>query len=145
MKLKLVWMGMLTAAVAAFSTVSAQRPKSQWDGVYTVEQAKRGQELYAAKCASCHGPSLAGAEMAPALVGGDFAANWNDLSLGDLFERMRMTMPSDEPGSLSRQANADILAFMLQSGSYPAGKTELPTETETLNTYKFLATKPAAD
>jgi mono/diheme cytochrome c family protein len=145
MKLKLIWMGMLTAAVAAYGTVSAQKPKSQWDGVYTAEQAKRGEELYAAKCASCHGASLSGSEMAPALVGGDFAANWNDLSLGDLFERMRMTMPSDDPGSLGRQANADILAFMLQRGSYPVGKTELPIETETLNTYKFLATQPTAD
>jgi mono/diheme cytochrome c family protein len=124
-------------------TVSAQGAKSQWDGVYTVEQAKRGEKLYAEKCASCHGPDMAGGEMAPGLTGGEFTANWNDLSLGDLFERMRISMPQNAPGSLSRQDNADILAFMLNKGSYPPGSAELPTQTEALNQVKFLAMKPA--
>ena len=59
--------------------------------------------------------------MAPGLTGGEFTSNWNDLSLGDLFERMRISMPQNAPGSLSRQQNADILAFMLYKGNYPAG------------------------
>ena len=53
--------------------------------------------------------------MAPGLTGGEFTSNWNDLSLGDLFERMRISMPQNAPGSLSRQQNADILAFVLQA------------------------------
>jgi S-disulfanyl-L-cysteine oxidoreductase SoxD len=116
--------------------------KSQWDGVYTAEQAKRGEPLYAEHCASCHGDALGGGEMAPALIGGEFSANWNDLSVGDLFERMRISMPQNNPGSLSRQINADILAFILQRGKYPEGKTELPSQTEALNQIKFLASKP---
>ena len=70
-------------------------------------------------------------------------ANWNDLTVGDLFERMRISMPQNNPGSLSRQQNADILAFMLRKGNYPAGSTDLPTQTEVLNQFKFLAMKPA--
>jgi mono/diheme cytochrome c family protein len=123
-------------------TVSAQGAKSQWEGVYTIEQAKRGEKLYADKCSSCHGPDMNGGEMAPGLTGGEFTSNWNDLSLGDLFERMRISMPQNAPGSLSRQDNADILAYILNKGNYPPGKTELPTQTEALNGYKFLATKP---
>ena len=80
--------------------------------------------------------------MAPGLVGGEFTANWNDLSVGDLFERMRISMPQNNPGSLSRQQNADILAFILSKANYPAGKTELPTQTEVLNGIKFAAMKP---
>ncbi len=121
--------------------LSAQT-KSQWDGVYTKEQAARGEELYVDHCASCHGQALNGGEMAPALVGGEFTANWNDLSLGDLFERMRISMPQDNPGSLSRQQNADVLAFMLSRGSYPVGDAELPPDVNALRQYQFLAINP---
>jgi len=116
--------------------------KTQWDGVYTEEQAKRGEPLYAEKCSSCHGADMNGGEMAPGLAGGEFSANWNDLSISDLFERMRISMPQNNPGSLSRQQNADILAAMLKKGNYPAGNTELPTDAEALKALKFIATKP---
>jgi mono/diheme cytochrome c family protein len=135
----LVALGALGAGSNA--TLQAQQ-KTQWDGVYTEEQAKRGEPLYAEKCSSCHGPDMNGGEMAPGLTGGEFQANWNDLTLGDLFERMRISMPQNNPGSLSRQQNADILAAMLKKANYPAGTTELPTQTEMLNMYKFTATKP---
>lgn len=134
------------ATLGAFGTgsmLSAQQAKSQWDGVYTPDQAKRGEAQYADHCASCHGPDMTGGEMAPGLAGGEFSANWNDLSLGDLFERMRVSMPQNAPGSLSRAQNADILAFILFKGNYPAGKTELPQQTEVLNGIKFVSSKPA--
>lgn len=140
---KLAMAAILGVTVAAgFGSVSAQKPKSQWDGVYTAEQGKRGEPVYRERCANCHGPDLTGGEMAPGLTGGEFAANWNDLSLGDLFERMRISMPQDNPGSLSRAQNADVLAFILQKGGYPAGEMELPGQTDVLNEIKFLATKP---
>src|SRR5262245_45942753 len=99
----------VVSLVAAGMVVTAQE-KSQWDGVYTEAQAQRGEPLYQQYCSSCHGPDMAGGEMAPGLAGGEFSANWNDLSLGQLFERMRTSMPQNNPGSLSRQQNADILA-----------------------------------
>jgi len=148
MKVKIAIVAMFgLAALGAFraigvsDTLSAQQ-KTQWDGVYTDEQAKRGEPLYQEKCSSCHGPDMNGGEMAPGLTGGEFQANWNDLTLGDLFERMRISMPQNNPGSLSRQQNADILAAILHKGNYPAGQTELPTQTEMLNMYKFLSAKP---
>jgi mono/diheme cytochrome c family protein len=141
----LALVGMTTfGAFTARGTVAAQEAKSQWDGVYTEEQAQRGEPLYSQYCASCHGPDMTGGEMAPGLTGGEFASNWNDLSLGELFERMRISMPQNSPGSLSRQQNADILAYMLFKSSFPAGTTELPIQTEMLNTIKFIASKPAA-
>lgn len=127
--------------VGVSSTVSAQG-KSQWDGIYSEEQAKRGEPLYAEKCSSCHGADMNGGEMAPGLAGGEFSANWNDLSLGDLFERMRISMPQNNPGSLSRQQNADILAAMLKKGNFPAGTTDLPVETDALKALRFVAAKP---
>jgi S-disulfanyl-L-cysteine oxidoreductase SoxD len=136
---------MAYGAFGTRSAVAAAQDKSQWEGVYTADQAKRGEPLYSQYCASCHGPDLAGGEMAPGLTGGEFSSNWNDLSLGDLFERIRVSMPQNSPGSLTRQQNADILAFLLSKANVPAGSSELPTQTEMLKMIKFLASKPAAN
>jgi S-disulfanyl-L-cysteine oxidoreductase SoxD len=115
--------------------------RSVWDGVYTTEQAKRGEPLYAQYCSSCHGSTFEGGEMAPALAGGAFNANWNGLSLGDLAERIRISMPQNSPGSLSRQQYVDILATMLGGGEFPPGKAELPREVEALKQITFESTK----
>jgi mono/diheme cytochrome c family protein len=129
-------------AVGARSSVSAQQPMSVWGGIYTEDQAKRGAPLYAQRCAACHGADLTGGEMAPALADSQFKSNWNGLSVGDLFERIRVSMPQDNPGSLSRQQYADIIAFIFSKGEFPAGKTELSTKTEELKLIAFEATKP---
>jgi mono/diheme cytochrome c family protein len=124
--------------------IAGQPTKSQWTGIYTEAQAKRGEPLYADMCAACHGKDLKGTELAPALAGADFRATWNELRLGDLFERIRLTMPQNDPGTLTREQNADVLAYMLRESGYPAGDAALPSDTATLNTYTFLAEKPDA-
>jgi cytochrome c len=136
-------------AIAAFvCALRAQEPpsseRSVWDGVYTEEQAKRGETLYEKQCSTCHGDKLAGRESAPPLTGGAFMANWNGLTLGDLFERIRRTMPQDAPGKLSRQQNADVLAYMLSFNKFPVGKTELYRQAEMLKEIRFEAAKPEA-
>src|SRR5262245_20287919 len=118
----------LLTLFALQGVVRAQPTKSVWDGVYTEEQATRGKTGYAEQCASCHGPELTCGEMAPALSGGEFMAGWDGLTIGDLFERIRISMPQNAPGSLSSQQNADILAFVLASNKFPAGTDELPKE-----------------
>jgi mono/diheme cytochrome c family protein len=110
--------------------------------VYTEEQAKRGESLYQKECKTCHGDTLAGGESAPPLTGGAFLANWNGLTLGDLFERIRKTMPQNAPGKLNRQQNADILAFVLSANKFPTGKTELSRQAEFLKEIRFEAVRP---
>ena len=134
----------VSGALTAGNTVAAQG-KSQWDGIYTEAQAKRGEGLYSQSCASCHGPDLAGGEMAPGLTGGEFTANWNDLSIGDLYERIRISMPQSAPGSLTRQQNSDILSYILRKMNNPVGTTELSTSTDELKAIKFLAAKPGGN
>jgi S-disulfanyl-L-cysteine oxidoreductase SoxD len=123
--------------------VSAQTSRSVWDGVYTSDQAKRGSALYANECASCHGAALNGGESAPPLTGGEFFSNWDGLTVGDLFDRIRVSMPADKPGKLSREQDADILAFMLSISQFPEGKTELDHRTEVLKQIRFEASKPS--
>jgi mono/diheme cytochrome c family protein len=122
---------------------STERSQSVWDGVYTEEQAKRGGALYSQKCAHCHAPDLTGGETAPALASGEFKSNWSGLSVDDLFERIKISMPQDNPGSLSRQQTADILAYVLSKGGFPAGETELAREAEVLKQIRFEATRPS--
>jgi quinoprotein glucose dehydrogenase len=120
----------------------AQTSRSVWDGVYTKEQAKRGEALYAQECASCHGLTLNGGEMAPPLAGGEFMSNWNGLTVGDLFDRIRTTMPANAPGQLNREKTADILAEILSVNQFPAGSAELARQSEALKEIRLEAAKP---
>lgn len=113
-----------------------------WNGVYTSAQAERGKQAYGQQCASCHGPSLAGIDVAPALTGNTFQSNWNNTSAADLFDRIHTTMPLSDPGSLSSKTVSDIEAYILQANGFPAGKTELPPSQPMMAGIKILATKP---
>jgi S-disulfanyl-L-cysteine oxidoreductase SoxD len=116
--------------------------RSVWDGVYTSDQADRGHSVYHALCETCHGEALTGGDEVPALAGGQFLSNWNGLTVGDLFERVRKTMPANDPGKLTAQQNADVLAYLLDFNTFPAGKMELPREAEVLKQIRIEATKP---
>jgi hypothetical protein len=85
---------------------------------------------------------LTGGESAPPLAGGEFLSNWNGLTVGDLFERVRTTMPLNKPGKVSRETNADIIAYMLGFNKFPAGDTELAHNAEMLKQIRIEATKP---
>src|SRR5580692_8163922 len=112
-----------------------------WDGVYTAEQANRGAQFYASNCASCHGLELNGGESAPPLTGGEFLSNWSGLTLGDLFDRIRVSMPADRPGTLTREQTANIIAHLLNVGEFPSGTAELSTRTEILKQIRIEAVK----
>jgi mono/diheme cytochrome c family protein len=95
------------------------------DGVYTVEQARRGQVAYDESCGDCHQRDLSGGDRGAALAGDEFVRAWLSLTVGDLFERVRTSMPPDRPGSLTPAATSDIVAFMLRANDYPPGSAEL--------------------
>lgn len=136
-----IWI-ILFASVIFHSWLSAQTTRSTWDGIYSAEQAKRGGQLYRKECASCHGDSLDGQPPTPPLAGDDFTSNWNGQALKDLFEKIQTTMPADHPGKLSRQENADLLAFLLSANKFPAGKTDLGSDDETLSRIRFETARP---
>jgi quinoprotein glucose dehydrogenase len=138
MKIRFAIATLLGLAGIGFS----QSQRSVWDGVFSADQAKRGQTRYRELCASCHGDTLEGGESAPPLAGGEFLSNWNTLSVGDLFDRTRSTMPQSKPGSLSREANAEIMAYLLSANRFPAGKEALPQSSEVLKEIRIEAIKP---
>ena len=140
-------MGMLrmrnTVALGAITLglIWAQTPASVRDGVYSAEQARKGEALYRQECASCHGEKLEGRGQAPPLTGADFIMDWNGMTVGDLFEKMQTSMPADQPGHLSREQNATLLAFILSANQFPAGAAELSTDGERLQQIRFEAAK----
>src|SRR5271165_7012954 len=76
------------------------------------------------------------------LAGPDFKSNWNGQSADDLFEKMQTSMPADQPGRLSREQNADILAFLFASNGFPVGQKELPANAAVLEKIRFESAKP---
>lgn len=100
-------------------------PTTIWDGVYSGEQAQRGEQAAWAHCFSCHLPLDWGN---PAFM--QSASTWR---LGDLFNTISRTMPYDTPGSLSAEQYADIVAYMLQLQEAPAGANELSSSLRELD------------
>jgi mono/diheme cytochrome c family protein len=123
----------LSRAADASASAPPAPPRSVGSGVYSSEQAARGQKGYNSQCARCHGESLGGGEDSPALVDEDFLGNWTGKSVGSLVEYTRKKMPSDGPGKLSRQLCTDIVAFLLSANGFPAGKTNLEPDVDALN------------
>jgi mono/diheme cytochrome c family protein len=113
-------------------TVAAQATRSVNEGVYTADQAKKGEVLYKEQCAACHGDNLEGSGPMPPLAGKDFLANWTGKTLGDLYEKTQTTMPATAPGTLSPEQTAEIVAFMLSKDNYPAGSAALEGKMEPL-------------
>lgn len=119
----------------AFRSSPAQSvaPKrSTQSGVYTAEQAARGQDTYATLCTGCH--------TAATHTGAAFQ-HWDGHSLSELFGYVSTNMPKNEPGSLAPEQYADLLAYILKLNQMPVGTTELPTDTTVLRSIR-IETKP---
>jgi cytochrome c553 len=129
-----------TPPVARASTHGSGR--SVWDSVFTLAQATRGETAYVKTCARCHKASLGGADESPPLIGGEFLGNWNGQSLGALHDRIRTSMPTDDPGTYGRQLITDVMAYVLKVNQFPAGAIELPSAIDSLKEIRMEAAKP---
>lgn len=128
----MVVIGGVLAVSMAHAVVVAQAPKNASEGVYTAEQAKRGEAVYKEQCAPCHGDNLEGSGPMPPLAGQEFLASWKDRAIAELFEKVQLTMPATAPETLTPQQTADLIAHTLSVGKYPAGKMELEGKKEVL-------------
>ena len=126
--------------IGAAAQQPATRARSVWDGVYTLDQAKRGA-LKSGLCTSCHGDGFVGGA-GPELAGEPFLSRWDGRTVGDLFDLIRLTMPDDDPGSLPREQYADLVAYILAVNKYPTGQAEIGTAVEPLKQIQILAAKP---
>jgi mono/diheme cytochrome c family protein len=125
-----------------YTSMQAQQSRTVKDGVYTDAQATRGAAIYKEKCASCHGPALGGS-LAPPLAGDAFAATWGG-PLSAIVDKIQLTMPANAMGTLTRAQAADVLAFMLQTSKFPAGRAELASDEAALKAILLPGAQTAA-
>jgi mono/diheme cytochrome c family protein len=98
--------------------------------------------VYTERCASCHGATLGGAQ-GPPLVGDEFVRTWSG-PLSELVSKIQNTMPANDPGKLTRQQSADVVAYMLQAGKFTAGQAELGADDAALKAIVLQAPPGAA-
>ena len=115
--------------------------RSVLDGVYDTIQGERGATAYSEICAECHGPELEGGDVVPPLAGDGFMRFWLGTTAGDLFERVRTSMPPDDPGKLTAQQYTDIVAHILKTNGFPAGAEEMGASYEALRMIRIEKTK----
>jgi mono/diheme cytochrome c family protein len=117
-----------TAVTAAAAPAKCLHPKreatarsSTRDSVYTAAQSDSGRRLYTAQqCATCHGATLQGTAVGPALAGEEFLKAWRDDSLGTLSACIQATMPPGAAGRLSMADYRDLAAALLEANGIKA-------------------------
>src|SRR6476646_7755707 len=134
MKTSFVIFPIVLLSIGAALAAGRQAPpsaKTVWDGVYTAEQATRGEQSYKENCARCHGATLEGTS-GNGLRGHDFMEKWREDSMGSVFEFISENMPPIRRGAgrplIPVPTYIDILAFVLSQNEFPAGPNPLTTE-----------------
>ena len=112
------------ALAVAFVLTGHAQPRTVTEGVYTVEQAARGLQVYQDQCTSCHGDALEGS-VGPPLTGDGFLSIWSARPVVELVDKIHNTMPLEATAPLSRQQSMDLTAYILQAGGFPAGQAAL--------------------
>lgn len=108
-----------TAAAASAQSAPPDSTRSAADGAYTTTQAAAGEELFGQICGNCHSPSQ--------FHGSAFLKYWSGRPVYELFDQLRVTMPLDNPGGLSSDQYASVIAYILKLNDYPAGEEALPS------------------
>ncbi|MGB7219257.1 MAG: c-type cytochrome [Vicinamibacterales bacterium] len=132
-------LAIVVGAAVVWPLVLAGQTRSVLDGVYTREQAVRGQKDYDIFCASCHAADLGGTNSgdsgAPPLRGETFMAG-SDANA--LFTLIRTNMPREAPAGLSDRQYLDVMAYLFQQNGFPAGSDELTVNVERLRSIKIV-------
>ena len=126
----------LFAVGLIFAAVLHAQGVTIWDGVYTEPQADRGKTVYADQCSVCHGDEPVGSTMGPGLTGDGFMADF--MTIGELADKIRMTMPANNPGMLTPVQTADLVAFLAMANKWPAGAKELASDLAAIKDIKIV-------
>ena len=120
-----------TAPVGNPPELAASSPSgsSVLDGVFTSSQASRGEQRFRQVCAACHRIND--------FTGIRFRLIWVGRTVGDFFQVTSTLMPEDDPGSLSPEDYANLLAYFLQLNGYPAGEEPLPADVSALQNVRI--------
>jgi mono/diheme cytochrome c family protein len=122
MKRSFLIAALIATVVAAAGAQAPPAKNVLWEGVYTTEQASRGNATFGTTCSRCHTLDSQGNRP---LSGKKFWDSYTQKTVGDLFSYIQKNMPNGNGGSLSESTYADLVALVLQSNGIPPGPTEL--------------------
>jgi mono/diheme cytochrome c family protein len=112
-----------SATLLVIWTGLSAEPRTVNDGVFTKDQAKVGEALYAEHCLLCHDKKY----FRPILK------RWEGQPIGVLYTVLSTSMPESNPGYLTEKEYVDILAYILSLSRYAPGDTELDYQGGVLN------------
>ena len=121
-----IWILLLSVPLTLFAAITqADAGLTTLNGVFSSDQAAKGEMLYQNKCAKCHEGDDAGG---PSLFGRVFIDRWREDNLETLFNFMRDNMPADSAGSLSDSEYLSLVAHVLEANGYRASSKELTVD-----------------
>ena len=98
-------------------------------------------------CGYCHRADISGSEvkgeLAPELVGAYFFFDGMAVSLLQLLIKIDDEMPKDAPGTVTSEAAADIVSYLLEANDARPGAVELPRDREKVK--QFLVHEEAVE
>jgi mono/diheme cytochrome c family protein len=126
--LRVVGVLFLGSLASAIVTAQAAKPTGPtvWDGVYTDAQADRASGVFSQTCERCHTLTSQGTRP---LSGDKFWEGYTQKTVGDLLTFVKTNMPNGQGGTLPATTYTDLVALILKSNGFPAGKTEVTPET----------------
>ena len=112
----------IVAAVASLSACGGAPPPSAASAKTPDEQVSIGAQIFASKCAGCHGekgegssaPKLVGAGALPAQPASGSSRTAQFSTAQDVFTFIRANMPPGDKGSLADDQYYAVLAFALK-------------------------------
>jgi quinoprotein glucose dehydrogenase len=126
---------LLLGSVSALDAQTAAQSTST--GVFTEEQAKRGEVAYKEHCAGCHGTDLQSTDREVPHLSGESFKRWIGRSIGEKFEDARDSMPPRDERSLPDQVYLDVITFILRFNKVPVGSQELKPDPAILKQIKI--------
>lgn len=97
----------------------AEATATTTQGVFSEEQATRGEDVFWTICAECHFEED---------FGGPFIQSWAGASVKDLLDEIVATMPEDNPGGMPTEQYLDVITYMFKINGMPTGEDELVAE-----------------
>jgi nitrate/TMAO reductase-like tetraheme cytochrome c subunit len=110
-----------------------EQGETKKDGWYTEEQATTGAKTYAQSCAPCHGANLEGGA-GPALKGASWQQLYGGAKLLTVWGEIKGPMAQYAGTTFTTQQSLDLLAYLLEQNSLPAGKQPLADTRELSDT-----------
>jgi mono/diheme cytochrome c family protein len=118
----------LLGATPALANAQGDAGEKPGSSTVSEAQAQRGEIAFKANCANCH--------TVKQFTTPDFVKTWNERPVFDLFEQLRVNMPQDNPGKLTRQQYIDVVTYLLKSNGAASGEQEMSAEDDAMKAAK---------